>query len=160
MMGTPGFSYGVEGIWQFNTEEMLFGVSPGGNVWGNVPWEEAYKYEGSVELGLGKKFLDQYDWWKLKPTMHRLESNGDDVGSVLFSAQIEEKYLFVFMFKKPARWRQYRINGFKEGNTYAVSWFNPITGDIIQDELPAGVDGVIILDNAPVMQDWVLVIEL
>jgi hypothetical protein len=160
MMGTPGFSYGAEGIWQFNTEEILFGPSPAGNVWGNVPWEEAYMYQGSKELGLGKKFLEGYDWWKLNPSQDRLESRGDDVGSLLFSAQIEEEHVFVYMFRKPAPWRDYKVNGFMPCNTYDVTWFNPITGDIIHSELTAGDDGKISITQAPVMQDWILVINI
>lgn len=67
MSGTAGFSYGVEGIWQFNTEEQLFGTSPLGNVWGNVPWEECIHYKGSEQLGLAKQFLEEFDYWNFKP---------------------------------------------------------------------------------------------
>ena len=159
LMGTPGFSYGVEGIWQFNTEEQTFGPSPVGNVWGNVPWEIAHQYEGSREIGLGKKFLENYRWWKLTPVQNRVESQYDDVVSVPFAATIGDDHLFVYMFRKPASWQPYQINGLSPQRAYPVTWFNPITGDAIEDRFSANSAGKITIDRAPIMQDWVLVVD-
>jgi hypothetical protein len=161
MMGTPGFSYGAEGIWQFNTEEHLFGPSPMGNVWGNVPWEEAHAYRGSTEIGLGKKFLENYDWWKITPVPHRLESRETDPVKIPFCAEIKDEYIFIYMFRKPARWSRYLVNGLESDKSYSVTWFNPITGEVIEnDTFSASTDGKIDINRVPVMQDWVLIIHL
>jgi hypothetical protein len=161
LMGTPGFSYGAEGIWQFNSEEELFGPSPAGNVWGNVPWEIAHKYEGSREIGLGKKFLDHYQWWRLTPAQDRIESRENGVVSIPFCAAIEDDHLIIYMFRKPVRWRKYGVNGLEPGKTYSVVWFDPIQGNVIEnDAFTANSEGIIDIDYAPIMQDWVLVINL
>ncbi len=60
--GANGFTYGANGVWQANQREKPFGNSPNGNNWGNTPWEDAYKLDGSRQLGLAAKLLQNYDW--------------------------------------------------------------------------------------------------
>jgi hypothetical protein len=160
LMGAPGFSYGVEGIWQFNTEEQLFGPSPAGNVWGNVPWEIAHKYDGSKQLGFGRLFLEKYEWWKLKSAQERVEINPDDVVSSPFCATLDDDYLFVYMFRKPTKWRSYKVNGLSPHKQHVVTWYDPITGNKSDSNLTANSAGVIVVESAPIMQDWVLVVNL
>ncbi len=77
LQGTPGYSYGAEGIWQFNVEGNPFGQSPTGDTWGNVPWTEAMHYQGSAQLGNGAQFLRELPWWKIKPAHHRVNYHAD-----------------------------------------------------------------------------------
>ena len=72
LQGTPGYSYGTEGIWQFNTEEEPFGASPTGETWGNVPWSVAMDYQGSAQLGRGAEWLRGLPWWKITPAPNRV----------------------------------------------------------------------------------------
>ncbi len=46
LSGACGFTYGANGIWQFNEEGIPFGPSPHGSSWGDTPW-----WEGSVTSG-------------------------------------------------------------------------------------------------------------
>ncbi len=161
LMGTPGYSYGAEGIWQFNTKDQLFGASPAGNVWGNVPWDVASQYRGSGQIGLGKKFIEKFEWWKLEPAQDRIECNTSDPVSVPFCAVIDERDLFIYMFRKPARWRPYKVNGLIPEKEYGVTWFDPITGQVHSgDRFRSDSEGKLDINRLPIMQDWVLVIHM
>lgn len=65
--GCAGHTYGANGIWQVNRREQPYGKSPGGNNWGSTPWDEAMRLPGSTQLGLGKKLLAQYPWYRFTP---------------------------------------------------------------------------------------------
>lgn len=160
LTGAPGFSYGVEGIWQFNTEKQLFGVSPGGNTWGNVPWETAYQYLGSIQVGLGKQFLENYEWWKLSPDRTRIESNINDEVYAPYCASIEDHTYLLYFHKPPTRWRSYKLNGLDRGAKYRVQFFDPIEGDVYAaGEVLPDSDAKIAITETPIMQDWVVIIE-
>ncbi len=159
LKGTCGFSYGVEGIWQFNTTEELFGVSPGGNTWGNVPWETASQYAGSSHVGIGKKILENYEWWKLQPATHRLVSPSEEILNQPVCAEIAGVGLLVYLFRKPSGWLKYSFNGFHPNAKIPVTFWDPLTGAKYENWIfESNKDGVITIDNAPIMQDWVVVI--
>jgi hypothetical protein len=65
--GTAGHTYGANGIWQVNGRTVPYGKSPPGNDWGDTPWNVAMALPGSGEVGLAKKLLEKYEWWKLEP---------------------------------------------------------------------------------------------
>lgn len=65
--GAAGHTYGAEGIWQFNSTHEDYGFSPVGFLKDETPWQVAYKFPGSKQLGIGKKFLQRYEWWRLEP---------------------------------------------------------------------------------------------
>lgn len=160
LKGTAGFSYGVEGIWQFNTEEELFGVSPGGNTWGNVPWEKAYQYDGSKHVGVGRKILLQLEWQHLKPAPGRIEEPSDDLLSRPVCAELPGDKLLVYLFKKPSRWANYKFNGFEANLEINLTFLDPLTGDEYKGwNLIADEKGVIQIEAAPIMQDWIVLIE-
>ena len=35
--------------------------------WGDVYWQDAMHMPGSAQVGLGRKFLERYPWWRLEP---------------------------------------------------------------------------------------------
>jgi hypothetical protein len=159
LMGTAGFSYGVEGIWQFNTREELFGASPGGNTWGNVPWEVAYQYPCSKQLGIGKSILEKFDWWELKPAQDLISYNSGDETFVPYCAA-NENIRIVYMYDFPARWRNYKCINLEPGKNHNATWHDPITGY----EYPYGIilvndSGELEIPRPPIMQDWVLFIK-
>jgi hypothetical protein len=65
--GAGGHTYGANGIWQVNTREKPFGLSPHGHSWGGPSWDVAAQLPGSAQLGLGKALLSRYSWWRLEP---------------------------------------------------------------------------------------------
>lgn len=64
--GCAGHTYGANGVWQVNEAEKPFGKSPGGNNWGDLPWDEAMQLPGSSQLGAAKRFLQQLPWHTLE----------------------------------------------------------------------------------------------
>jgi hypothetical protein len=60
--GAAGHTYGAGGIWQMNTEAVH-----GSTAYETIPWHVAMHYPGSAQLGLGKKLLEEYPWWRFEP---------------------------------------------------------------------------------------------
>ena len=60
--GSAGHTYGAGGIWQMNTETVH-----GSTAYETIPWHVAMHYPGSAQLGLGKKLLEEYPWWRFQP---------------------------------------------------------------------------------------------
>ena len=60
--GAAGHTYGAGGIWQMNTEKVH-----GSTAYETIPWHVAMHYPGSAQLGLGKKLLEEYPWWRFEP---------------------------------------------------------------------------------------------
>jgi hypothetical protein len=59
--GAAGHTYGAGGIWQMNSE------TERGAEYEFTPWFEAMQLPGSTQLGLGKKLLEDYPWWRFEP---------------------------------------------------------------------------------------------
>jgi hypothetical protein len=69
--GACGHTYGANGIWQCNRKGQPHGPSPTAGSpptgYGATPWDEAMNYPGSKQVGLGKKFFEQFPWQKFEP---------------------------------------------------------------------------------------------
>ena len=63
LSGSAGLTYGAAGVWHASVEG-----DPGlANVYDLTTWKEGMNYPGSTQLGLGKKLLEQYPWWRFEP---------------------------------------------------------------------------------------------
>jgi len=60
--GAAGHTYGAGGLWQMNSEAVH-----GSDAYETTPWSVAMHYPGSAQLGLGKKLLEEYPWWRFEP---------------------------------------------------------------------------------------------
>jgi hypothetical protein len=67
LSGTAGHTYGANGIWQVNRREQRYGKSPHGGDWGGTPWDNAMRLPGGRQVGLAKRLLEQYPWWRFEP---------------------------------------------------------------------------------------------
>lgn len=67
LSGSPGYTYGAHGITQFNSVEFPSYLQPQGQSWGEGVWRDAYQFRGSTQVGIGKKILEQFEWWTLEP---------------------------------------------------------------------------------------------
>jgi hypothetical protein len=64
--GCAGHTYGANGVWQVNEADRPFGLSPNGNNWGVIPWDEAIHLPCSNQLSEAKKFLLTLPWHQLQ----------------------------------------------------------------------------------------------
>lgn len=67
LSGAASHPYGASRIWQVNTAGQPFGPSPHGRCWSDIPWDVAMQFVVSGQLGLSKKLLMRYPWWRLEP---------------------------------------------------------------------------------------------
>lgn len=160
LLGTPGYSYGAEGIWQFNTESELFGASPSGSTWGNVPWNIAAQYEGSKQLGFGKKLLEKYDWWKLEKAPQFISEyvSDDNILNAPYCAASEKVILIYFTKTGFIKGRTF-LKNLNPNESFSFYFFDPITGKEYPQEKLEPLNGNWTIPTPPIMQDWVLVIE-
>jgi Protein of unknown function (DUF4038)/Domain of unknown function (DUF5060) len=157
LSGNGGHTYGANGIWQVNTPQQPYGLSPHGHSWGGPAWNEAAQLPGSGQLGMAKKLLMRYSWWKLEPKPEIIEphwTKGDYWQP--FAGQIPGEVTIAFCpaFTKPAVFHQL------ESGVHKAFFFNPANGS----EQPIGditpdADGTWKVPEIPIFQDWVIVVE-
>ncbi len=162
LAGAAGHTYGANGIWQLNRRDQPYGKSPHGGNYGTIPWDEAMNLPGSGQIGLGKKFLEQFPWHRFEPHQEwaswaKPVQAGEDEYLVPYTAGIPGE-LRVTYSPLP---RSVTIHGLEAGRRYAVSALDPITGarsdlaTILGD--PSGSSTVD--PPAEIKDDWVLVVR-
>ena len=131
LAGGVGFSYGANGIWQLNEREIPYGPSPHGMSWGNIPWQEAMNLPGSTQVGLGKKLLTRYRWWKFQthPEWITPHATLDDPYQP-YSAGIPGEVRIIYSPYPLAPWlpEMPKINGLEKEVNYQAFFFDPATG--------------------------------
>jgi hypothetical protein len=158
LSGACGHTYGANGIWQVNTREKPYGPSPHGMAWGHTPWEDAYQLPGSAHLGLAKRLLERYEWWKFEPHPEWVEPHWSKENYTRpYAAGIPGKVRVIFL-----PWCQPTVKGVEPGAKYDAFLFNPTNGS----EQPLGHvkpdkkgDWPLPLSRLPIYQDWVLLLE-
>lgn len=162
LSGAGGFTYGANGLWQVNGEEVPYGASPHGMSWGGPSWREASRLAGSGQIGLAKKLLDQFPWWTLSPAPHHFNrpANAEDRIAPYIGAMTDGS-LVVFIPAVSilmARRDGLQLQELDAGKVYQTFYFNPKTGESLQaGTTPAGPEGRIPLPTPPLIQDWVFV---
>jgi hypothetical protein len=157
LSGTAGHTYGANGIWQVNTREKPYGLSPHGHSWGGPSWDVAAKLPGSRQVGLGKSLLERYSWWKLEPRPDLVEPRWTQSDYWKpFAAQIPGEAVFVY---SPTAWKALAFQGLEAGN-YRAFLFNPSDGTEVA-WARAQVDGAgnWKAPEFPVIRDWVVVLD-
>jgi Protein of unknown function (DUF4038)/Domain of unknown function (DUF5060) len=157
LSGAGGHTYGANGIWQVNTREKPYGLSPHGHSWGGPPWDVAAELPGSGQLGLAKALLLRYSWWKLEPRPELVDPrwSKEDYWKP-FAAEIPGETIFAFT---PASYSGATFRNLKPGS-YRAFFFNPVDGSETEIGVitpDAGGDWKIA--EVPIFQDWVVVLE-
>ena len=154
--GAPGHCYGTDSLWQMNTRERPFGPSPMGTTWGNWPWEEACQWPGSTQVGIGKRILEKYEWWRFEPHPEWLSGAEEKDGSQLnaTAAGIPGQVRVIYLARK----RKCKLAGLEVGSQWNATFISPIDGreyPVAQPVIP-DADGAAAIPNGPINQDWVL----
>jgi len=159
LSGAAGFTYGANGIWQVNQPDMPFGLKPNGMSAGDIPWTEACTLPGAHQISLGKKFLEQYEWWKLTPCEDCIEVHQEE--TIFFCADIEDTCRFLYL-SRPVTPRSFPMvmKNLSVESSYTAFYFDPVAGKEYQlGTVEPDDHGRWSLPLPPIMQDWVLVLE-
>jgi hypothetical protein len=161
MLGTCGHTYGANGIWQVNTEDEPYGVSPHGAQWGETPWTIAHKLPGSEQIGISKKFLMHFKWWLFERHPEWVESPCTCEGlDGNFAAGIPSQVRLIYQpFWGGNFWGDILIKNIEKNINYNAFRFNPITGEIFElGEVKPDENGNWRLPRVNAFQDWLSVL--
>ncbi len=157
LSGNAGHTYGANGIWQVNTREKPYGLSPHGHSWGGPAWDIAAALPGSGQLGMAKALLIRYSWWKLEPRPELIDPrwSKEDYWKP-FAAQIPGEAVIAFT---PAAYSGATFRNLKAG-TYRAFFFNPADGSETEiGQVTPDASGAWKIAEVPIFQDWVVVLE-
>ncbi|MBN1674223.1 MAG: DUF4038 domain-containing protein [Kiritimatiellae bacterium] len=164
LSGACGYTYGANGIWQFNTPDALFGASPHGSVWGNRLWREAASLDGSTHLGVCKGLFERFEWWQFEPHQDWIEpSAGEDSGlQQPYAAGIPDKVRVVYLPRPYGGWQKNRpvIKKLEPKAAYTAFYFDPKDAkEYPVGEVKGDTEGNWQIAKPPITQDWVLVLQ-
>ena len=161
LSGAAGHTYGAAGVWHAGVE----GDHGNWGAWNRQPydwttWKEGMNYPGSTQLGLGKKLLEQYPWWRFEP--HPEWAPG------CFAAGIPGEVRFIYLPRRTIyNWNGPEVKNLEPDVDWHAYYFDPATGrkfdqGMIKATAKAGdknAKPVSSKKNVPSPQDWVLVLE-
>jgi len=115
LSGSAGHTYGAAGIWHASVEG-----DPGiANVYDWTTWKEGMNYSGSAQLGIGKKLLEQYQWWRFEPHPEWVEDG-------CFAAGIPGEVRFVYLPRRGVyNWTGFAVKRLERDVPYHAFYFNP-----------------------------------
>jgi hypothetical protein len=157
LSGAAGHTYGANGIWQVNTPNQPYGLSPHGHSWGGPSWNVAANLPGSGQLGLAKGLLLRYSWQHLVPAIELLEIHWtkDDYWQP-FAGLIPDEAIIAFA---PTGMKALRFRNLPSFTKRAYL-FNPSDGtEISLGKVAPDVSGVWRAPEFPIFRDWVMVLD-
>lgn len=162
LSGAFGHTYGAQGIWGVNRPGRPFGPSPWGSSWGDRPWQEAAALPGSTHMGVGRRILERWKWWRFEPHQEWVRpAGGEEDYRAAYAAGIPGE-VRVFYFPRPILPWGFSpvVRGLAPGARYDVLFIDPKDGSEHRLE-PAEADagGEWPVARPPVAQDWVLCLE-
>jgi hypothetical protein len=163
LSGGAGFTYGAIGLVLHNRLDDMYGASPNGATWSEMLWHEACQLAGATQVGIGKAVLAHFPWSEFTPHPEWVSLASEQGHGYLqyFSAGILG-YLRVIYFPGPLLpfLSQPLVTNIEHDVVYQAMFINPLNGK----EYPLGIvepdsNGVWQIPVAPVMHDWVLVMQ-
>ena len=162
LSGLAGYTYGANGIWQVNTRDVPYGPSPHGASWGDRPWEDAHRLPGSAHIGIGKRLLERYDWWRFEQHQDWVEpSAGEDDYVAPYGAGIPGEVRVFYFPRAMTSWGAPAFVKELEAEVrYTAFFYDPKSGrEVPLGEVEADAEGSWRVPSPTLMQDWVLVLE-
>ncbi len=125
LSGAAGHTYGAAGIWHASVEghpgcaSSAFG---GRKVYDWTTWREGMNYPGAIQVGLGKKLLEEYPWDKFEPHPEWAEDGS-------FAAGIPGEVRFIYQPRRTIyNWKGAVVRGVETDVNYTAWYFDPATG--------------------------------
>ena len=157
LSGAAGHTYGAAGVWHASIEGDP-GITP---VYDLTTWEEGMRYPGSTQIGLGKKLLEQYPWWRFKPYAEWVEPG-------CYAAGIPGEVRVIYMPRRNIyNWSGPVVKNLETDIDWHAFYFDPATGrkmdqGVIKARSKSAEPTSKFLDfkrDVPSPRDWVLVFE-
>jgi len=164
LSGGKGFTYGANGLWQFNGRDDPFGASPSGMDWGQVPWEDAAKLPGAAHVAMGKQLLERWDWWRFEPHPEWLleHASPEEPGKPICGG-IPGDVRVIYWTVAAMRWAggAVTVQRLEPGIKYNCRLFNPENGAVTEiGEVVGDADGRWVYPGRlPIYRDWVIALE-
>jgi Protein of unknown function (DUF4038)/Domain of unknown function (DUF5060) len=118
LSGSAGLTYGAAGVWHASVEGDP-GITP---IYDWTTWKQGMNYPGSTQLGLSKKLLESFPWWRFEP-------HPDWVEAGAFAAGIPGELRFIYLPKRGVyNWTGPTVKNLERGVPYAGFYFDPGTG--------------------------------
>jgi hypothetical protein len=157
LSGAAGHTYGANGIWQVNRADQPFGPSPHGHSWGDTPWDVAAQAPGSRHLGVAKRLLTRYQWWRLQPDPESVEPHWNKENYVQpFAGVVPGEARIVFI---PSARSAVKLKNIDKG-PYRAFFFNPSDGsERVIGEVAPDASGGWLPPEPPIFRDWILVLH-
>ncbi len=159
LSGVVGYSYCAEGLWQVNKAEDPFGAAPGGIPATDVTWMQAAQLPGSRQLGLGKRLLERYPFWRLESHPEWIEPHADEENALrAYAAGIPGQVRIFYLPWPVSNWGPPTVvKGLEEGSPYRAFYFDPRNGQEYPLGMATGAEWRVPM--SPMLHDWVLVLE-
>lgn len=160
LSGAAGHTYGAAGIWHAGVEGDAGHTGITGQEYDFTTWKEGMAFPGAFQVGLGKKLLEQYPWWRFVP--HPEWASG------CFAAGVAREVRIIYLPRRNIyNWDGPEVKDLEADVDWHVYYFDPATGrrfdqGTIQATAKTGdtaAKPVGFKKNVPSPQDWVLVFE-
>jgi len=113
-----GLTYGAAGVWHASVEG-----DPGlTHVYDLTTWKKGMHFPGSTQLGLGKKLLEEYAWWRFEPHPEWVEEG-------CFASGICGEVRFIYQPRRNTyNWEGPKIKNLERDVPYSAFYFDPVSG--------------------------------
>lgn len=157
LFATPlsGITYGANGVWPWIRQGerilnhgSLSDAPPS-------PWSASINFPGSLQVGYLSEFIQQFDWWTLKPAPEKLLAQPGDDDYRQFVSVVQDDSASLVLAYVPQKLTVQLYNPFQL--QYRGQWFDPSTAKYTEAELID--EGGQLSVTSPVEGDLVLVLK-
>ncbi len=165
LSGAKGFTYGANGLWQFNRRDAPFGASPSGMDWGQLPWADAAALPGATHVGVGRRLLERWDWWRFAPNPEwLLEHASPEEPTKPLCGGIPGEVRVIYWTVAAMRWAggAVVVQGLEPDVRYTCRLFNPESAaETVVGAVDSDADGRWEYPGRlPIYRDWVIALEV
>ncbi len=159
MNGQTGYGYGVQPIWSifwaFHEMTEFTAKDESEEYSTDLNWLDGLRSEGGAQVAYIKRFLSDYEWWKLVPCF-----NGsyfyDPNGKSYSVSHIGDKVFIGYFYNTIANYEKFGTFTSMANGEYEVKWFNCRSGEYSESFKITVTDGTYTLPAKPDSGDWAI----